>query len=57
MAVTDAQIRRTKATVKTLRLYDGDGMYLAIRPQGGRYWRFDYRFRGGAEGHQPGHVP
>ena len=28
MPLTDAQSRRTKATVKAVRLYDGDGMYL-----------------------------
>lgn len=57
MPLTDAQIRRTKATVKAVRLYDGDGMYLVVQPQGGRSWRFDYRFQGTRKGISLGTYP
>ncbi len=44
--ITDTQIKKTKATDKPLRLYDGHGLYLEIRPNGSRYWRMKYRFAG-----------
>lgn len=28
------------------RLFDGGGLYLELRPSGGRYWRLKYRFAG-----------
>ncbi len=39
-------IDKTKPQAKTLRLSDGRGMYLEISPQGGKWWRFKYRFAG-----------
>jgi tetratricopeptide (TPR) repeat protein len=32
--------------VKTVRLFDGRGLYLEIAPTGSRWWRFKYRFAG-----------
>jgi hypothetical protein len=29
-----------------VKIADGGGLYLAVMPNGGRYWRFDYRFLG-----------
>lgn len=40
-----------------MRLYDGDGMYLVVQPQGGRSWRFDYRFQGTRKGISLGTYP
>jgi Arm DNA-binding domain len=31
---------------KTVRLFDGRGLYLEIAPTGSRWWRFKYRFAG-----------
>ncbi len=31
---------------KPLKLADGGGMYLLVKPDGSRYWRLDYRFGG-----------
>jgi diguanylate cyclase (GGDEF)-like protein/PAS domain S-box-containing protein len=45
-ALTDSQIRQAKAPAKPLKLADGGGMYLLLRPDGARYWRLDYRFGG-----------
>ena len=63
--LTDAKIKAAKATGKPHKLADGDGLYLLIKPNGARLWRFKYRF-GGKEklaafgGYAPGspdHVP
>ncbi len=39
---TDMTIRNIKLTDATLRLNDGDGLYLLIKPNGARWWRLDY---------------
>uniref|UniRef100_D5X4J3 Integrase family protein n=1 Tax=Thiomonas intermedia (strain K12) TaxID=75379 RepID=D5X4J3_THIK1 len=44
--LTDAALRRAKPTDKLQRLRDGDGLYLLLRPDGKRWWRFDYRYGG-----------
>ncbi|PSJ16336.1 tyrosine-type recombinase/integrase, partial [Nitrosomonas supralitoralis] len=43
---TDLTIRNSKPTDKTLRLNDGDGLYLLIKPNGSRWWRLDYSIGG-----------
>jgi hypothetical protein len=44
MALTDTHIRNAKPKAKTYKLSGGGGMYLLVSPDGGRYWRLDYRF-------------
>jgi diguanylate cyclase (GGDEF)-like protein/PAS domain S-box-containing protein len=44
--LTDRRIRDTPPSEKPVKLADGDGMYLLLRPDGSRYWRLDYRFEG-----------
>ena len=44
--LSDAALRRAKPTDKLQRLRDGDGLYLLLRPDGKRWWRFDYRCGG-----------
>ena len=44
MGLTDTRIRNAKPPTKAYKLSDGGGMYLLITPDGGRYWRLDYRF-------------
>jgi len=41
--LTDAAIRRIKPTEKPFKLADIYGLYLLVRPDGARYWRWDYR--------------
>ena len=43
---TDVTIRNIKPTDATLRLNDGDGLYLLIKPNGAKWWRLDYSIRG-----------
>ncbi|MDO9468588.1 MAG: EAL domain-containing protein [Thiobacillus sp.] len=44
--LTDTRIRQTPAAAKPIKLADGGGMYLLMRPDGSRYWRLDYRYEG-----------
>ena len=39
-------IEKTKHGSKTIRLWDGRGMYLEISPKGGKWWRLKYWFGG-----------
>jgi integrase len=40
--LSDATIRTTKPSSKDIRLFDGHGLYLLIKPNDSRWWRVDY---------------
>lgn len=44
--LTDTQIRNAKATDKPVRLSDGNGLMVEIRPNGSKLWRYRYRIDG-----------
>ena len=44
--LTESRIRQAEPVAKPIKLADGGGMYLLLRPDGSRYWRLDYRFDG-----------
>jgi integrase len=44
--LTDTEIKRTKAAEKAYSLGDGGGLYLWVKPTGGKLWRWSYRFEG-----------
>lgn len=46
MPLTDSSIRTAKPGPKSVRLFDGGGLYLEVAPSGGKWWRFKYRFEG-----------
>jgi integrase len=46
MALNDMKIRKAQATEKPLKLFDGDGLFLFVTPQGGKLWRLKYRYEG-----------
>lgn len=46
MPLNDRQIKNAKPTDKQYKLTDGRGLYLLIKPNGGKYWRLDYAFAG-----------
>lgn len=46
MPLKDINCRNAKPQEKTYRLYDEQGLYLEVQPNGGRYWRLKYRFLG-----------
>ena len=41
--LTDTAIRKAKPGAKPVKLADGGGLYLLLRPDGARWWRWDYR--------------
>ncbi len=46
MSLTDAKIRNTKPGPRSIKLADGGGLYLEVRPTGAKLWRFRYRIAG-----------
>jgi integrase len=46
MALTATAIRNAKPQAKIYKLADSGGLYLQVRPTGGRTWKYDYRFMG-----------
>jgi integrase len=46
MALSDVKIRNTKPANKQIKLFDGDGLFLLVTPQAGKYFRLKYRFEG-----------
>ncbi|MDB5440788.1 MAG: hypothetical protein JWM33_3215, partial [Caulobacteraceae bacterium] len=46
MALSDASIRAAKPTAAQYKLYDGGGLFLLVRPSGGKLWRLKYRHLG-----------
>jgi integrase len=46
MILREIQVRTAKPKDKVYRLFDGGGLYLEVPPNGGKYWRYKYRFAG-----------
>jgi len=46
MPLTDTAIKNVKASDKPQKLFDGGGLFLLVSPEGGKWWRLKYRFRG-----------
>lgn len=44
--LVDVSIRTAKPDSKDKRLNDGNGLYLLIKPNGAKWWRFDYSIKG-----------
>lgn len=45
MPLKDSNCRNAKPQDKPYRLYDEQGLYLEVQPNGGRYWRLSTAFR------------
>lgn len=46
MALTDIEIKGAKPRAKAYKIFDGGGLYIEISPNGGKWWRYKYRFNG-----------
>lgn len=46
MALTAVAIKNAKGVAKPYKLSDSDGLFLYVMPNGGRYWRMNYRHMG-----------
>lgn len=44
MALTFAAIKNAKSRPTPYKLTDGNGLFLYVAPNGGRYWRMNYRY-------------
>ncbi|HEY0682972.1 MAG TPA: integrase arm-type DNA-binding domain-containing protein [Steroidobacter sp.] len=44
--LTDIKIRSSKPRAKPFKLYDTDGLFLIVNPNGSKWWRQRYRFAG-----------
>ena len=42
MPLSDRQIKNAKPAEKAYKVSDGHGLYLLVKPNGGKYWRFKY---------------
>lgn len=43
MKLTNSALKSAKPREKTYKLFDGEGLYLEVRPNGKRHWRMKYR--------------
>lgn len=55
--LTDFKVKSAKAKEKPYKLTDGQGLYLLVTPQGGKLWRFKYRFNNKEKGRAFGTYP
>jgi integrase len=46
MPLTDVAIQRAKPRPKPYKIFDTDGLFLLVRPNGAKWWRLKYRFGG-----------
>ncbi len=46
MPLTDTAIKNAKPQAKQVKLFDGEGLFLLVTPNGGKWWRLKYRFGG-----------
>lgn len=44
--LTDTGVKNAKPGPKPVKLFDGEGLFLLIQPNGGKLWRLKYRFGG-----------
>jgi hypothetical protein len=57
MPLTRVAIHSAKPAEKPRKLFDGDGLYLLVNPNGSKWWRFKYRFNGKEKGLSFGVYP
>lgn len=46
MALSDTALRNAKPLSTQFKLHDEGGLFVIVKPSGGRLWRFKYRFNG-----------
>ena len=44
--LTDVQVRGAKPAAKAFKLFDGGGLFLLVKPNGKKFWRYKYRIAG-----------
>ena len=46
MKLTAVKVKNAKPKDKQYKLFDGQGLFLLVKPNGGKYWRLKYRYMG-----------
>ena len=46
MALTEVKIKAARSKDKPYKLFDGEGLYLLVHPNGSKYWRVKFRHHG-----------
>ena len=46
MALADLTVKSIKGNGKVQKIFDGDGLFLYVTPEGKKFWRLAYRFGG-----------
>jgi integrase len=46
MPLTAIEIKEAKAEATQYKMTDGEGMFLLVKPNGGKYWQLKYRYNG-----------
>lgn len=46
MPLSDARIRQAKPSARPVKIADGQGLFIEIRPNGSKLWRYTYRIDG-----------
>ena len=44
--LSDAEVRKAKPKERDYKLFDGGGLHILVKTQGGKLWRLKYRFGG-----------
>jgi len=57
MALTDTTVRNAKPRSKAYKLVDSGGLYVIVRPNGSKLWRYRYRLSGKANSRGLGRYP
>lgn len=57
MPLTDVKIRQARAADRPLKLTDGGGLFLEVRPTGSKLWRYRYRIAGKENVYAIGEYP
>ena len=57
MPLTDAKLRSAKADEKPYKISDSGGLYLLVKPNGSRLWRWKYRIAGKENHYAIGEYP
>ena len=57
MQLNNLQIKNAKPRDKQYKLFDRDGLYLLIKPKGGKYWRYEFSINKKRSTHSIGTYP
>ena len=55
--LTELKIKRAKPKNKMCKLFDGNGLYLEVKPNGKKTWRVKYRFNNKEKTYTIGEYP